>query len=87
MRKIPGDIHRERIGEARPALWYAVWLGEPYGEGSVILGRSKRLGRHMTYRFVPERGTAPPRVIKGWVEGAQWLLELHEKENHGGTPV
>jgi hypothetical protein len=77
MRKAPEGVHRERVGDCRPAVWYVVWLGEPHREGSVILGRSRRLGRHMTHRFIPERGKTPPRVIKGWVEGAEWLLELH----------
>lgn len=77
MRKAPDGVHRERVDDARPAVWYVVWLGEPHREGSVILGRSRRLGRHMTHRFIPERGRAEPRVIRGWAEGAQWLLELH----------
>lgn len=78
MRKAPEGIHRERVDESRPAVWYVVWLGEPHRKGSVILGRSKRLDKHLTHRFFPERHGASPRVIKGWVEGAKWLLELYQ---------
>jgi hypothetical protein len=77
MRKAPPGVHRERVGEARPALWYVVWLGLPHAEGSVVLGRSKRLKKHLCHRFFPESPVAC-RDIKGWVNGAAWLLEVHD---------
>jgi hypothetical protein len=82
MRKVPDGLHRERIGGARPAVWYAVWLGEPHAEGSVILGRTRRLDRHLMHRAFPEDGTTRPKEIKGWVEAASWLLEV----SRGGVP-
>jgi hypothetical protein len=73
MRFVPDGVHRERDGSQQPAEWYIVWLGRPHAEGSVIIGRSKRLRRHLWHRFFPEDGGAC-RDIKGWVAGAEWLL-------------
>lgn len=78
MRFGPDGVHRERQGEEKPALWYVIWLGRPHAEGSVIIGRSKRLRRHLHHRFFPASGDWP-RDVKGWVNGAQWLLEEHKK--------
>jgi hypothetical protein len=80
MRFAPPGVHRERQGEAKPAEWYVVWLGVPHAEGSVVLGRSKRLRRHLHHRFFPEDGSAC-RDIKGWVTGAQWLLKLYQADD------
>jgi hypothetical protein len=33
------------------------------------------------HRFFPERPGVRCRDIKGWVEGAQWLLEVHRGES------
>lgn len=77
MRFAPGGVHRERVGTCRPAVWYVVWLGPPHAEGSVILGRSKRMERHLWHRFFPEQPGTAAREIKGWTEGAAWLLEVH----------
>jgi len=77
MRKAPVGVHRERVGDTRPAEWYVVWLGLPRADGSVIIGRSRRLGEHMMHRFFPERPGIDCQDIKGWVEGAAWLLEVH----------
>lgn len=77
MRKAPEGVHRERVGDCRPAVWYVIWLGAPHAEGSVVLGRSKRLSRHLWHRFFPERPGADCRDIEGWVNGAHWLLEVH----------
>jgi hypothetical protein len=76
MRFVPDNVHRERDGSLRPATWYIIWLGPPHAEGSIILGRSKRLRRHLWHRFFPEAGGAC-RDIKGWVAGVEWLLEEH----------
>lgn len=78
MRNVPDGIHRERQDEKRPAEWYLVWLGAPHAEGSVIIGRSRRLRRHLWHRFFPEGG-GPCRDIKGWVTGAEWLLQVHRE--------
>jgi hypothetical protein len=78
MRKAPLGVHRERIGEDRPAVWYVVWLGLPHADGSVIIGRSKRLGPHQLHRFFPERPGVDCEDIKGWVNGADWLKEVHD---------
>lgn len=85
MRPVPGGIHRERADACRPALWYVVWLGEPHAEGSVIIGRSKRLERHLWHRFFPERSGVDCRDIKGWVNGALWLKEIHDRVTITGT--
>jgi hypothetical protein len=77
MRKAPPGVRRERVGDDRPAVWYVVWLGEPHAGGSVIIGRSKRLGPHQLHRFFPEQPGLDSRDIKGWVEGADWLLKVH----------
>jgi hypothetical protein len=77
MRKTPPGVHRESAGDCVPPLWYVVWLGVPHAPGSVVIGRSKRLERHLWHRFFPEGG-AWPRDIRGWVEGVFWLLELHQ---------
>jgi hypothetical protein len=78
MRFAPRGVHRERQGEGRPAEWYVVWLGRPHAEGSVIIGRSKRLRRHLWHRFFPEAGGLS-QDVKGWTAGAEWLLEVHRK--------
>jgi hypothetical protein len=77
MRFQPDGVHKEAVGPARPAQWYVIWLGPPHKEGSVVLGRSKRLRRHREHRFFPEAPGAQARDIVGWVAGADWLLELH----------
>jgi hypothetical protein len=82
MRLVPDGVHRERQGDMRPAEWYVVWLGVPHAEGSVVLGRSRRLRRHQWHRFFPASG-AWPKEVKGWVNGAEWLLEVHR----AGTPI
>lgn len=77
MRFAPVGVHREPQGERRPAEWYVIWLGRPHQEGSVILGRSKRLRRHLWHRFFPEGGGAC-KDIKGHTTGIEWLLEEHK---------
>ena len=77
MRRMPPGVHRERAGDCRPASWYVIWLGEPHAEGSVILGRCKRLEGHQMYRFFPEAAGLAAREIRGLVNGARWLLEVH----------
>jgi hypothetical protein len=78
MRFVPDGIHRQRAEEMLPDAWYVVWLGPPGAEGSVVIGRSKKLRRHLWHRFFPESG-GDSRDIKGWVNGAEWLLEVHRK--------
>lgn len=77
MRPVPKDVHRERADDKRPATWYVVWLGEPHARGSVIIGRSKRLERPRWHRFFPQRRGTECRDIEGWVNGAEWLLQVH----------
>jgi hypothetical protein len=76
MRVTPPGIHREPGGPGRPPLWWIIWLGAPHAPGSVILGRSKRLERHLTHRFFPETGEKS-RDITGWVAGVEWLIGVH----------
>jgi hypothetical protein len=76
MRFIPGDLHRERTGTERPATWYVIWQGVPHGEGSVIIGRAKRLRRHREFRFFPEAG-GECRDILGFIDGMEWLAKEH----------
>ena len=77
MRFAPVGIHREPVGAARPAEWYVVWAGAPHAEGSVIIGRTRRLRRHLWHRAFPESGGAC-KDIKGWVNAVEWLQEVHE---------
>lgn len=79
MRFVPDNVHRERDGSKQPAEWYIIWLGKPHAEGSVIVGRTKRLRRHLWHRCFPEDGSAC-RDIKGWVAGVEWLLEVHRPD-------
>lgn len=76
MRFVPDNVHREPVGEDRPPEWYVIWLGRPHAEGSVIIGRSRRLRRHLHHRFFPVDGTWPEE-FKGWVTGVEWLLRKH----------
>jgi hypothetical protein len=78
MRKVPDGVHRERLGTDHPAAWYVIWLGEPHAGDSVVIGRSKRLERHLWHRFFPEAPVGC-RDIRGWVNGIAWLLEVHEQ--------
>lgn len=79
MRRTPPGVHRERGDESEPPLWWIIWLGPPHAEGSVIIGRSKRLERHQAHRFFPESG-GPCCEITGWVAGTEWLLEVHQRQ-------
>jgi hypothetical protein len=78
MRFVPDGVYREPVGEQRPAAWYVVWLGQPHAEGSVVIGRTKRLRRHLHHRCFPESGGSC-EDIKGWVAGVEWLLEVHKR--------
>lgn len=80
MRFAPDGVHRERVGDKRPAEWYVVWLGVPNADGSVVLGRSKRLRRHGWHRFFPQSADVLPQEVRGWMNGAEWLLKLHQDQ-------
>jgi hypothetical protein len=80
MRFVPDGLHRQPLaGPDKPPEWYVIWLGLPLAEGSVVIGRSKRLRRHREHRFFPESGEWP-RDIVGHVAGMEWLLEVHRKK-------
>lgn len=85
MRFTPKGVHREAVGAQRPAEWYVVWLGRPHAEGSVIIGRTKRLRRHLWHRCFPESGGAC-QEIKGHVNGMEWLLRVHRAQD-GTAPA
>jgi hypothetical protein len=72
MRFMPPGVHRERQGPD----WYVIWLGRPRAEGSVVIGRTRRLRRHLYHRCFPESGGAC-EDIKGHVAGVEWLLKVH----------
>lgn len=76
MKNCPPGIHRSPGDELRPPDWWVVWLGPAGADGSVIIGRSKRLERHQYHRFFPETGEAC-RDVKGWVAGVEWMLGIH----------
>jgi hypothetical protein len=77
MRFTPRGVYREAQGEQRPAEWYVIWLGRPHQEGSTVIGRTKRMRRHLWHRCFPESGAAC-REIKGHTAGIEWLLEEHK---------
>ena len=94
MRKAPPGVHRERADDRRPAVWYVVWLGEPHAKGSVILGRSRRLDRHLTHRFFPERRGADSQGHQGLGGGrrlaagaAPQRARLIRSPGHGQSPA
>ena len=70
---MPAGVHREKQGPD----WYVIWLGRPHAEGSVIIGRTKRMRRHLWHRCFPESGGACEE-IKGHTAGIEWLLEVHK---------
>jgi hypothetical protein len=72
MRYMPDGVHREHVSEE----WYVIWLGLPHAEGSVVIGRTKRLRRHLYHRCFPESGAACEDV-RGHVAGIEWLLRQH----------
>ena len=74
---MPDGVHREAVGEARPAEWYVIWRGVPHAEGSVIIGRTRRLRRHRWHRCFPEQPGARACDIEGHIAGIRWLLEQH----------
>jgi hypothetical protein len=76
MRFVPDGVHREALGEDRPPEWYRIWLGAPRAEGSVCIGRTRRLRRHLWHRCFPQTGEWP-EDIKGWVAGVEWLIQVH----------
>lgn len=94
MRSQPRDVHREVLRRAltehsRSPFWYAVWLGQPRAEDSVLLGRTERLPRARHWRVFPVTGEYP-QVKRGWIEAAGWLLEVrdgHEKTSDAATAV
>lgn len=82
MRAHPRDLHREVLQRVRTAhsddpTWYAVWLGEPHREGSVLLGRTERLRRSRWWRAYPATGEYP-QARHLWADAAAWLLEVRE---------
>jgi hypothetical protein len=74
---MPDGVYRKPVGDDRPATWYVIWKGKPGAEGSVIIGRTRRLRRHLYHRCFPEAGGAAEE-IKGHVAGIRWLLKQHE---------
>jgi hypothetical protein len=84
MRFAPAGVHRERLGDDQPATWYVIWLGRPHADGAVIIGRTKRMRRHLWHRCFPESGGAC-REVKGWTAGVEWLLEVHRSRE--GPPI
>ena len=82
MRRQRPDLHREVLRRdesryAKDASWYAVWLGPPHGEESVLLGRTERLPQPRHWRAFPVSGEFP-RTLKPWTSAAEWLCEVHE---------
>jgi hypothetical protein len=78
MRFGPDGVHRVPVGEGRPATWYEIWLGRPHAEGSVIIGRTRRLRRHRWHRVFTEDGTDFTE-IEGHVAAQEWLLKHHRE--------
>ena len=81
MKFVPPGVHREAVGDERPAEWYVIWLGFPRAEGSVVIGRTKRLRRHLYHRCFPEQPGIAAREVKGHVNGIEWLLEVHKNRS------
>ena len=76
MRKVPPGIHRVPGDLLSPPEYWVVWLGEEGKVGSVKLGKTKRLEKHLRHRAFPETGEWP-QDFTGWVNAVQWLLDLH----------
>jgi hypothetical protein len=80
MRRVPQDVHREVLERAdrefggEPVL-YAVWLGPPHGEKSVLLGRTQRTSRPRWWRAFPVTGEYP-EFKRGWINVVEWMLEV-----------
>jgi hypothetical protein len=79
MRFTPTGVHRQAVGDARPAEWYVIWLGRPGAEGSIIIGRTKRLRRHLYHRAFSVYPDVLPDEFKGHTAALEWLLEVHRK--------
>jgi hypothetical protein len=82
MRRQRPDLHREVLKRGTAAYsryptWYAVWLGEPHADGSVLLGRTERLPGSRRWRAYPATGEFP-QVLTPWSDAAGWLLEVRE---------
>lgn len=83
MRRAPKDIHREVLrredGEfSDEPSWYAVWLGPPHGEKSVLLGRAERLPTARWWRAYPVSGEYPAQV-RTFSRVIEHLMEVRGK--------
>lgn len=79
MRFAPKGVHREAQGKERPAEWYVIWLGRPHAEGSTVIGRTRRLRRHLYHRAFSVHPDVLPDEFKGLTAALEWLLEVHRK--------
>jgi hypothetical protein len=84
---MPDGVHRRADDDGKPPTWYVIWLGRPGADGSVIIGRSRRLRRHRWHRFFSEVPGVQFREIEGHVAGMEWLLEVHRQHQRpAGVP-
>ena len=65
------------ILEGLDKMLTVIWLGRPHLPESVVIGRTKRLRRHLWHRCFPESGAAC-REVKGHTAGIEWLLEEYK---------
>jgi hypothetical protein len=91
MRCVPRDVHREVLKRddrefgGEPS-WYAVWLGPPHGEASVLLGRAERLLTPRCWRAYPVSGEFPERK-RGFIQVINHLLEARAMHGEGVAEV
>lgn len=91
MRLTPKDVHRKPVqrDEGRYSdnvpTWYEVWLGQPGGSESVLLGRTERLPRPRWWRVYPASGEFP-KPMRGWTNAIEFLLEVREAQDEVVLP-
>jgi hypothetical protein len=83
MRRTPLGVYREGLGDERPPVWYAIWLGPPHAKGSVRIGKTKRLRKRYWHRTFSAAPNQWPQDIEGWVSAVEHLARVWR--GHKGT--
>jgi hypothetical protein len=91
MRRAPKDVHREVLKRderdfGNEPSWYAVWLGPPHGEKSVLLGRAERLPTARWWRAFPVTGEYPEQILT-FNKLIAYLLEVRAAHQEAAQSV